>query len=62
MVIAVLVYVRYIGRGQAVPCTYTWRFNIVPHLNGNRYMWLVARSLQSPKSRSLEAAFSLQGE
>ncbi|MEH2281546.1 MAG: hypothetical protein V7K90_09400, partial [Nostoc sp.] len=31
------VYVRYTRRGTAVPCPYTSQYNVVPHLNGNRY-------------------------
>ncbi|MEH2066136.1 MAG: hypothetical protein V7K50_28390 [Nostoc sp.] len=29
--------VRYTRRGTALPCPYTLRYNVVPHLNGNRY-------------------------
>ncbi|MEH2130105.1 MAG: hypothetical protein V7K86_05490 [Nostoc sp.] len=29
--------VRYTRRGTAVPCPYTLRYNVVPHLNGNSY-------------------------
>ncbi|MGI2909764.1 hypothetical protein AABK37_42045, partial [Hassallia sp. VBCCA 56010] len=30
-------YVRYTRRGTALPCPYTRRYNVVPHLNGNCY-------------------------
>ncbi|MGI2902651.1 Uma2 family endonuclease, partial [Tolypothrix sp. VBCCA 56010] len=33
--IAILGYVRYTRRGTALPCPYTRRYNVVPHLNGN---------------------------
>ncbi|WP_242054851.1 hypothetical protein [Nostoc flagelliforme] len=36
--IAVLVYVRYTRKGTALPCPYTLQYNLVPHLNGNRYI------------------------
>ncbi|MCC5627578.1 hypothetical protein LC613_05195 [Nostoc sphaeroides CHAB 2801] len=28
---------KYTRRGTALPCPYTPRYNVVPHLNGNRY-------------------------
>ncbi|WP_230967006.1 TVP38/TMEM64 family protein [Nostoc sp. NZL] len=49
--IGVLVYVRYTRRGTAVPCPYTWRYNFVPHLSGNRYI----------DARNLQRFFSLSG-
>jgi|GEM_PF-3579458 len=36
--IGFLVYVRYTRKGTALPCPYTWRYNVVPHVNGNRYI------------------------
>ncbi|MGI2909058.1 hypothetical protein, partial [Tolypothrix sp. VBCCA 56010] len=34
----ILGYVRYTRRGTALPCPYTRRYNVVPHLNGNCYI------------------------
>jgi hypothetical protein len=30
--------VRYTRKGTAVPCPYTLQYNLVPHLNENRYI------------------------
>jgi len=46
--------VRYTRRGTALPCPYTRRYNVVPHLSGNRYTALPAAMRYILKAESYD--------
>ncbi|MEH2280085.1 MAG: hypothetical protein V7K90_01885 [Nostoc sp.] len=50
---------RYTRRGTALPCPYTSQYNVVPHLNGNRYK-LNYFSVASAIERDVTASILVQ--